>query len=150
MRVNPFSKVERESSNHCKGDCSYINDFGSGVFERVCQLDSYSAHHLVCAGVAGYTEGQYGQVNKALLLDVEDDFSWAVIGNKEFVALWIEDHGGAENTMIFGIYNHDGKYYLTTCNIVKLKAALMNKPSLHISARMIDGIVKAFGDFWLF
>jgi hypothetical protein len=149
MRINPFSKVERESSNHCRGDCSYIDDFGSGVFERVCQLDSYSAHHMICAGVAGYKKSDWGKIGKALLIDVEDDFSWAVIGNKDFVALWVEDPGGAESTKIFGIYNHDGRFYLTTCNIAKLKMVLKITQHLHISARMIDGIVKVFGDYWL-
>jgi hypothetical protein len=147
MRINPFSKVERESSNHCRGDCSYINDFGSGVFERVCQLESSTAYAMIKAGVAGYEECECGEVNS--YPGYLGTVSWAEAGNKDFVALWVEDPGGAENTKIFGIYNHDGKFYLTTCNITKLKMVLMIKPHLHISDRMIDGIVKAFGDYWL-
>jgi hypothetical protein len=150
MRINPFSKVERESSNHCRGDCSYINDFGSGAFERVCQLDSYSAHHMICAGVEGYEEGKYGEVDAFNTHFGSEHLSWAEIGNKDFVALWIEGSVFPEDdTKIFGIYNHDGKYYLTTCNITKLKVALNSNKNLHISDRMFDGIVKAVGDYWL-
>ena len=148
MRINPFSKVERESSNHCLRDCSYINDFGSGVFERVCQLDSYSAHHMICAGVEGYEEGKYGEVDAFNTHFGSEHLSWAEVGNKDFVALWIEDDeykDGVLVSVVFGIYNHDGKYYLTKCYAAKLITAIKSKQTLYVSERMRLGIHSAVG-----
>jgi len=143
MRVNPFARLNRDSNN-VKGDCSYINDFGAGVFERVCQLDSYSARAMVHAGVAGYEECKYGeiQIDQNYLADIY----WAQVGNKDFVALWVE--GGSlvcNDAVVFGVYNHDGKYYLTKCNISALRAVMIINPNLHISERMAKGIDAAVG-----
>lgn len=150
MRVNPFARLERQG-NYVKGDCSYINDFGSWVFERVCQLDSYSAGAMTKAGVYGTEECKYGTIRTCLPLDIdesEDDLFWAQVGNKDFVALWIEDEykAGVLAPVIFGIYNHDGKYYLTKCYIDKLRSFMytgdINK---YVSERMRLGIVAAVG-----
>ena len=143
MRVNPFARLERQG-NCVVGDCSYINDFGSGVFERVCQLDSYSANAMIKAGVAGYEKGKYGEVHShtAYLGNV----SWAEVGNKDFVALWIEGSGlVSKDAVVFGIYNHDGKYYLTKCNIANLRSFMSSILPLRVSQRMVEGIHAAIG-----
>lgn len=143
MRVNPFSTLNRDSNN-VKGDCSYINDFGSGVFERVCQLDSYSARAMIMAGVSGYEESKYGEVDSHAAY--VDQMFWADVGNKYFVALWVE--GGSlvcDDAVVFGVYNHDGRYYLTKCNTSALRAVMIINPNLHISERMAKGIDAAVG-----
>jgi len=143
MRVNPFARLNRDSNN-VKGDCSYIYDFGPRVFDVVCQLDSYSARAMIMAGVSGYEESKYGEVDSHAAY--VDQMFWADVGNKDFVALWVE--GGSlvcDDAVVFGVYNHDGKYYLTKCFIAKLIAAVKTKQTLHISERMRLGIDAAVG-----
>lgn len=143
MRVNPFARLERQG-NYVVGDCSYINDFGSEVFERVCQLDSATSNEMIKAGVAGYEEGKYGEIHSHT--GYLGNTVWAQVGNKDFVALWVEGSAlVSDDVVVIGIYNHDGKYYLTKCYIFKLIAALKSKPHLHISDRMKLGIHAAVG-----
>jgi len=142
MRYHPFEKLQRKSC-YCQPDLEYIHDYESDyrVFEKLCQVDNYTAKSMVAAGMAGYFEGLFGEIESNPIIPDE----WLDVPNKGYVALWMEDSEKDSSMYVFGLYRHSGKVSLYRADGGKLLRAIYDKNYLNAhnsSCRLFNGLRK--------